>query len=49
MIVTCDGRYFNVKDAESGKTVARFKSLERVLEFIEAVNYVKSIRRTVCC
>ena len=39
----------NVKDAGSGKTIARFKSLERVLEFIEAVNYVKAIRRTVCC
>lgn len=47
MIVTCDGRYFNVKDAGSGKTVARFKSLERVLEFIEAHNYVTSIRRSI--
>lgn len=47
MIVTCDGRYFNVKEAGSGKTVARFKSLERVLEFIEAVNYVASIRRSI--
>lgn len=49
MIVMCDGRYFNVKDAESGRTIARFKSLERVLEFIEVQQYLAQLREAITC
>lgn len=49
MIVMCDGHFFNVKDAESGRTIARFKSLERVLEFIEAQQFLAQLKEAITC